>query len=93
MALIRPFVPAEDFARSKAFYEAVGFSIEYEDDQLAIFEYDGAGLLLQNYSVEPFAANSMHQLFVSDLDKWWERTSGLADRFDVKPPIAPAMQS
>ena len=92
MALIRPFVPARDFERSKAFYEAIGFRIEYGDDQLAIFDYDGAGFLLQNHFVQAFAENAMHQLFVRDLDSWWSRTEELAEQFDVRPPVAPAMQ-
>lgn len=92
MALIRPFLPARDFELSKAFYEAVGFRIEYQDEQLAIFEYEGAGFLLQNYFVEAFAANAMHQLFVHDLDGWWPRTAGLAARFGVRAPVAPEMK-
>lgn len=92
MALIRPFVPARDFAASKAFYEAIGFRLEYADDSIAIFEQDGAGFLLQNYHVAEFAENSMHQFFVRDLDGWWSRTECLVERFGVRAPIAPAMQ-
>lgn len=90
MALIRPFVPARDFALSQAFYAAIGFAIAYRDESLAIMEQDGAGLMLQNYYVKDFAENSMHQLFVRGLDGWWTRTEGLVERFAVKPPIAPA---
>ena len=49
MALIRPFVPAQDFVKSCAFYEAIGFVPGYRDDTVAIFEHEGAGFLLQNY--------------------------------------------
>lgn len=92
MALIRPFVPARDFTLSLAFYEAIGFVIGYRDERIAILDQDGAGFLLQNYHVEAFAENCMNQLFVRDLDGWWTRTVGLADRFGVRPPVAPAMQ-
>lgn len=92
MALIRPFVPAKDFAVSCAFYESIGFELSYKDETVAIFDYQGAGFLLQNYYVAEFADNSMHQLFVPDLDTWWTRTAGLVERFGVRAPSAPAMQ-
>jgi len=92
MAMIRPFIPAQDFELSKAFYQAIGFELGYHDDGVAIFEHGGAGFLLQNYYVREFAENCMNQLFVADLDGWWPRTDGLAERFGVRPPIAPEMQ-
>lgn len=92
MALIRPFVPARDFALSQAFYEAIGFVRSYADDSVAIYDHEGAGFLLQNFYVADFAGNSMHQFFVADLDAWWVRTAGLADRFDIPTPTPPAMQ-
>ncbi|RUN78195.1 glyoxalase [Sphingomonas sp. TF3] len=92
MALIRPFIPARDFEVSKAFYSAIGFTLGYHDESVAIFEYEGAGLLLQNFYVEEFAGNSMHQLFVADLDAWWPRTADLAQRFGVREPTPPKLQ-
>ena len=90
MAHIRPFVPARDFVLSRAFYEAMGFAITYQDASLAILEQDGAGFLLQNFYDSALAENSMHQLFVEGLDRWWTRTEGVAERFATRPPIAPA---
>lgn len=92
MALIRPFVPARDFAVSLEFYRTLGFTVEYQDDSVAILDFDGAGFLLQNFYVAAFADNWMGQLFVADLDEWWLRTDGLAERFGVRAPTAPRMQ-
>jgi hypothetical protein len=92
MALIRPFVPAKDFARSIEFYKALGFDLEFEDPTIAIFGFEGTGFLLQNYYVKEFAENCMYQFFVADLDAWWARTDGLADRFSVREPVAPEMK-
>lgn len=92
MALIRPFVPAREFALSRRFYEALGFEERFADETIAILEFEGAGILLQNYFVEDWAANSMHQLFVNDLDAWWARVDGLVERFGIPAPTAPAMQ-
>lgn len=92
MSQIRPFIPTSDFARSKEFYEALGFTVGHQDDSVAIMYYEGASFLLQNYFVKHWAENSMHQLFVDDLDKWWTRTEGLTAKFGVQQPKAPAMQ-
>ena len=92
MALIRPFVPARDFAVSKRFYAAIGFRTDYEDAQLAILDHDGAGILLQDYYVREWAENCLLQLFVADLDDWWRRTADLVARFAVQPPRAPTLQ-
>ncbi|MEH3159799.1 MAG: glyoxalase [Sphingomonas taxi] len=92
MALIRPFVPAKDFALSQAFYAAIGFETVYKDAQLAILDHEGAGLLLQDYYVQAWADNCMYQLFVTDLDAWWRRTADLVERFGVEPPRAPTVQ-
>jgi uncharacterized glyoxalase superfamily protein PhnB len=89
MATLRPFVPAKDFTLSQAFYEALGFASVYRDEQLVIFDHEGAGILLQNYYVKAWADNCMYQLFVDDVDAWWSRTAGLADRFPVATPIPP----
>lgn len=92
MALVRPFLPAKDFERSQAFYSALGFVAGYRDADLAIFDYEGAGILLQNYYQADWAGNTMLQLFVRDLDTWWQRTEGLAERFGVRPPAPPEMK-
>jgi catechol 2,3-dioxygenase-like lactoylglutathione lyase family enzyme len=92
MALIRPFIPARDFERSIEFYEAIGFEREYKDASIAIFGFEGAGFLLQNYYHKEFAENCMQQFFVADLDAWWPRTRGLAERFGVREPVAPEMK-
>ncbi|MBI0474737.1 glyoxalase [Sphingomonas sp. MA1305] len=92
MASIRPFLPTRDFAQSRAFYEAIGFTPGYVDTELAIYDHDGAGFLLQNYFQQEWAGNTMVQLIVADLDHWWRRTDGLAEQFGVRAPIAPEMK-
>jgi hypothetical protein len=90
----RPFLPAKDFALSKAFYEALGFA-KLLDSEVAIFSCGGAGgFILQNYYVKDWAENVMMQLMVEDLDAWWAHIEGLdlAGRFGVQPPKAPQVQ-
>ncbi len=92
MAQVRPFIPAREFGLSLAFYQALGFELRFQGDGVAGLDFEGAGLLLQDYYAKEFAENAMHQLVVADLDAWWPRTAGLAERFGVAEPRAPAMQ-
>lgn len=91
---VRPFLPAKDFALSKAFYEALGFE-KLLDGEVAIFSCGGAGgFILQNYWVREWAENFMMHLMVDDLDAWWSHIAGLnlAERFGVTPPKPPKLQ-
>ena len=89
----RPFVPAKDFAISKAFYEALG-STKLLDSDVAIFGIGATSFILQQFYVEEHAGNFMMQLMVDDLDAWWTRIESLdlVSRFGVRPPTAPALQ-
>lgn len=90
----RPFLPAKDFAASKAFYEALGFH-KTLDSQIAVFSCGGAGgFVLQDHYAEEWARNCMMQLMVDDLDVWWTHIAGLdlVKRFGVAPPKPPQMQ-
>ncbi len=66
----RPFLPALDFATSKAFYEALGFAKELDGDDVAIYRIGATSFLLQNYFQKEWAENFMMQLLVDDLDAW-----------------------
>ena len=91
--LVRPFLPARDFALSKSFYEALGFT-KTLDSEVAIFGIGSSSFVLQNYFQEDWAANSMMQLMVDDLDSWWKHIEALdlPGCFGVPAPRAPALQ-
>lgn len=90
----RPFLPAMDFAKSKAFYEALGFAQELDNDDVAIYRIGATSFLLQNYHQKEWAENFMMQLLVDDLDAWWLHLESLdlPTRFGVSAPKPPAMQ-
>lgn len=92
-AVARPFLPAKDFALSKAFYEAFGFE-KLHDGEVAIFRIGATGFVLQNYYQPDWAGNFMMQLVVDDINAWWTHLDGLdlPGRFGVPPLRAPAMQ-
>jgi catechol 2,3-dioxygenase-like lactoylglutathione lyase family enzyme len=89
----RPFLPASDFARSKSFYEKLGFK-KLLDSDVAIFGIGATSFILQNYSDESFAGHFMMQLMVDDLDAWWEHIErlDLPATFGVRRPQPPALQ-
>ena len=56
---VRTFVPAMDFARSKAFYEAIGWSTIWTDGEgLALMDLAGHRFMLQDYYVKQWLRTS-----------------------------------
>jgi uncharacterized glyoxalase superfamily protein PhnB len=92
---LRPFVPARDFDVSKRFYEALGFRITHQDDNIAMLKSEGFSFILQNFYVKELAENFMMQMIVRDLDAWWRdmNPAALSGSFPVNPARPPAMQS
>lgn len=92
---LRPFVPAKDFELSKRFYEAMGFRITHQDDNIAMLKAGSFSFILQNFYVKEFAENCMLQMLVRDVDAWWLEVNpgALSGLFPVNPPRAPEMQS
>ncbi len=91
---LRPFVPAKDFALSKRFYQALGFALTLEDDQVAILKTGSFSFILQNFHQQDLAENLMVQLLVRDGEAWWRdhEPAKLVETFGVKAPKPPAMQ-
>ena len=92
--LARPFLPAKNFAESKRFYEALGFTKLLDIESVAIFAMGTSSFLLQNYFQKEWAENFMMQLMVDDLDLWWEhiQSLNLVAEFGVSAPKEPAVQ-
>lgn len=90
----RPFLPARDFATSKAFYDALGFAKELDADDVAIYRVGATSFLVQNHFQKEWAEHFMMQLLVDDLDAWWQRivSLDLPTTFGVPAPKPPAMQ-
>ena len=91
---MRPFVPAKDFDKSRAFYRALGFAEDHDKD-VAIFKAGKSTFILQRFYQKDWAENFMMHMMVDDLDAWWRHVTSLdlPGKFGVDPPKAPAMQS
>jgi len=90
----RPFVPSRDFEASKAFYQALGFTLVFDGQDVAIFAVGTGGFILQRFYQKDLAENFMMQLAVDDIDGWWAHIEALdlPGRFGVQAPRAPAVQ-
>jgi hypothetical protein len=93
---LRPFVPARDFARSRLFYERLGFTATHADKDIVMLKQGSFSFILQNFYVQELADNFTVQLLVRDGDAWWQMhidAPKLIAEFAVKAPSPPSMQS
>jgi hypothetical protein len=87
-----PFVPSgPQFARSIAFFAALGFDKVWQHDGLAGLRFGGAYFLLQDIDVPEWQKNQMITFEVADLDAYWSELEAqdLANEFPgvkLRPP-------
>ncbi len=80
----KAFVPAKDFARSKRFYEAIGFTCIWSTQELAYFKFESeSAFLLQNFHVQECTDNFKMHLLVENVDAWWAHIEPIARQFDI----------
>ena len=83
---IKAFVPARDFAASKAFYAALGFEVPWSSDDLAYVRHGTTSFLLQKFYVADHAGNFMMHLLVENVDDWHRHVveSGIVEQFGIR---------
>lgn len=83
---IKAFVPARDFAASKAFYTALGFEVPWSSDDLAYIRHGATSFLLQKFYVAEHAGNFMMHLLVENVDDWHRHVveSGVVEKFGLR---------
>ena len=83
---IKAFVPASDFALSKAFYVELGFEIPWSDEELAYVRHGETSFLLQDFNEPEFIKNFQMHLLVENVDDWHSRVvaSGVAARYGIE---------
>ena len=74
---LRPFVPAKDFALSKQFYAALGWTVKELDHGLALVAAHDQRFYLQDFDLKIFAKNYMLHLTVDDAQAWYEHASSV----------------
>ncbi len=97
MAMLRiddfkPFVPSNDYDESKAFYQAIGFGLNWESDEACeIDTHFGYRFFLLPNNHNNYAHSLMLHFMVPSAREWYDHFDriGLVDRFDgvrVAPP-------
>ena len=67
---LRPFIPAKDYALSRRFYAALGWTERYADDSIALLERGDMRFYLQAYYQKEWAENTMLHLTVENAAAW-----------------------
>jgi len=83
---IKAFVPARDFEVSKRFYQAIGFSMPWSEEDLACLSDGECSFLLQRFFVEEHARNGQMHLLVGNVDDWYAHVvaQDVVTRFGVR---------
>ena len=81
---VKAFVPAEDFALSMEFYQALGFTRASVVDGIAYFHCGKSSFLLQNFFVREHVDNFQMHLLVENVNDWHRKATEVAERFGVK---------
>lgn len=72
------FVPSgSDYQNEIRFYEALGFTVVWKSDELAILKVGNLRFFLQNIENKEMQNNFMMDLEVENLDHWWKKIEGL----------------
>jgi len=79
---IRTFMPSKDFEVSKQFYKDLGFTITWENHELAEIGTETQNFFLQKYYQEEWANNFMIQMFVDDLDDLYKKATPFIEKYE-----------
>ena len=74
---LRPFIPAKNFAISRAFYRDLGAIEVWASDDVVLLQLGGSQFYLQAYYVKAWAENTMLFLMVEELDQLWGELQSL----------------
>ena len=74
---LRAFLPARDFALSRAFYRELGFREAWASDKLVILQLGRCSFFLQDYFVKEWAENMVMSVQVADADACWAHLQSL----------------
>ena len=66
-----------DYAEALRFFDAIGFTKEWGDEEYSGLRYGGTYFILQNIDVPVWQSNQMVVLEVDDLDQYWAELSEL----------------
>ena len=74
---IKPFVGCYNFEGSRDFYLAIGFTLNWEQEDLAELELGDSRVFLQRYYQKDWCNNTMLHITVDDAQAWHERIANV----------------
>ncbi|MCC3159817.1 glyoxalase [Hymenobacter sp. 15J16-1T3B] len=74
---LRPFIGAKDYALSRSFYRALGFTETVLTPVMSVFAWQGVSFYLQDYHVPDWVDNTMLFLEVEDVEQYWATLTAL----------------
>ena len=94
-SIIRSFIGSRDFEESKAFYQAIGFSLTHDSPDIAELTLGDYSFYLQRYYEKKWCENSMLHITVEDAQAWYDRISQVleANRYGAARLDPPREQS
>ncbi len=85
---LRLFLPSIDYQLSIQFYQQLGFEINWKSDDLTIMKHRELEFFIQNAYVKDWAENTMIQLFVEDIQQFFNNIKNIKKDYpmiQVKP--------
>ena len=87
---VKAFVPAKNFNESLAFYQAMGWKLNWQNGGLAELELAGCRFFLQDFYFKKLAENFMLYINVNSAQAWWDHVSTVLEGGDY--PTARAQE-
>jgi hypothetical protein len=76
---IKPFIGSRDYDESKAFYQAIGWEMTFDSQDICEMRLGGNFFYLQRYYDRKWCENSMLHITVEDAHSWYERVKLVLD--------------
>ena len=77
---IKPFIGSKNFEESRDFYLALGWRLNWEQENLAELELGGCRFYLQRYYQRKWCENSMLHITVEDAEAWYQHVQAVLER-------------
>lgn len=92
---VKPFVGSKDFALSRDFYVAMGWSLNFDAGDLAELQLGDHRFYLQKYYQRQWCDNTMLHITVNDANAWYARAESVitSRNFRAAKVRSPSMQS
>ena len=72
---VKPFIGSFNFEGARDFYVAIGWQLNWEQEDIAELELGGSCFYLQRYYQEDWCNNTMLHITVDDATAWYEHVS------------------